>query len=144
MSLRKSFKTDKNIETKGIEVDYGTSIFTVARAGGANKAYRKALAKALKPLRAAIEADNIDDERAQPALIKCFAENCMLDSQTMFEGQWVHGIENPEGDHLPPLEVSTENFIKLFTEIPELYRDLQEKAAGRKLFLEDMEAAAKN
>jgi hypothetical protein len=144
MSLRKSFKTDKTIETRGIEVDYGTSIFTVARAGGSNKAYKKALAKALKPLRAAIEAENIDDERAQPALIKVFAENCMLASRTLYKGEWVDGIENPDGDHLEPLEVKAENFIKLFTELPELFRELQEKAIGRKLFLEDIEYAAKN
>jgi hypothetical protein len=144
MSLRKSFKTDKSIETKGIEVDYGTSIFTVARAGGANKAYKKALAKALKPLRAAIEAENIDDDRAQPALIKCFAENCMLNSVTLYKGEWVKGIENPFTDDGEPLEVNAENFIKLFTELPELYRELQEKAVGRKLFLEDLESAAKN
>ena len=39
---------------------------------------------------------------------------------------------------------NVENFIKLFTELPELFRELQEKAIGRKLYLEDIEYAAKN
>lgn len=142
MSLRGSFKTDKRIETKGIEVDYGTSIFTIARAGGSNKAYKKALAKALKPLRAAIEAENIDDDRAQPALIKAFAENCVLGCKVIVEGKEVDGLEGAsEGEVIP---FTVENVIKLLTELPELYRDLLDKALSRKLFLEDVEAAAKN
>lgn len=142
MSLRKAFKTDKTLETKGIEVDYGTSIFTVARAGGSNKAYRKALLKALKPFRAALEAENLDDERALPAVIKAFADHCVLDCKVETPEGWKKGLEGPNDGEV--WEFSHENVAKLLTEIPELYRDLQEKASGRKLFLEDLEEAAKN
>lgn len=142
MSLRGSFKTDKRIEVKGIEVDYGTSIFTIARAGGSNKAYKKALAKALKPLRAAIEADNIDDDRAQPTLIKVFVENCVLGCKVLVDGKEVDGLEGAnEGEVIP---FTAEACIKLLTELPELYRDLLDKAMSRRLFLEDVEVAAKN
>lgn len=147
MSLRKAFLTDKSLETRGIEIDYGTSIFTCARAGGANKAYKKALAKALKPFRVAIEADNIDDERARPALIKAFAEHVVLGCKVLITGEndeetWVQGLEGKEPNTF--VSFTTDNLIALLTEVPELYQDLQQKTIGRKLFLEDMEEASKN
>jgi hypothetical protein len=113
----------------------------VSRAGGSNKKYKKALAKALKPFRAAIEADDIDDERARPALVKVFVDHVLQDWKTLHDGKWMSGIESQEG---PPLPYTKENATAFLLECPELFDELQEKATKRKLFLVDMEEAAKN
>lgn len=141
MSLRKQFKTDSKVEQRGIEVEYDSALFTLARAGGANKKYKKALAKALKPFRAAIEADDIDDERARPAIVKVFVDHVLLDWKTLHEGKWVQGIESEEG---APIPFNKENATAFLLECPELFDELQEKATKRKLFLADLEEAAKN
>ncbi len=45
MSMYEQLETDKALETKGVEIDYGTFRVTLARAGGANKKYEKLFKK---------------------------------------------------------------------------------------------------
>jgi hypothetical protein len=141
MTLRKAFKTDRKVESAGIEVEFDDAIVTVARAGGSNKAYKKAVVKALRPYRASLEADTVDDERLTPTMIKVFVQHCVLGWKTLVGDVWVEGIEAESG---PPVPFTKEAAEKFLIEVPELYYHLQEKATSRRLFLEDLEEAAKN
>jgi len=142
MSLRKQFKTDKKLEAKGIEIEFPDALITVARAGGSNKKYKRALAKALKPFKSAVDTDSLDEDRMLPVIIKPFVDEVLLDWKTWVDGAWVSGIEGSTPGAI--VEFTKENATKFLLECPELYYELQEKAVGRKLFLEDMEEAAKN
>lgn len=140
-SLRNRYKTDPKVEQRGVEVDLDGAIVTIARAGGSNKKYKKALAKALKPFRAAIDSDSLDDDRALPALVKVFVDEVLLNWQTEVDGKLVQGIEGPDGGVVP---FNKENAVAFLLEVPELFQELQTKATGRKLFLDDLETAAGN
>ena len=145
MSLRKNFKTDPKLERNGVELDYGDAVITVARAGGSNRPYRQALAKGVRPYRAAIDAETIEDETLLPIMIRTFVDHVVLDwktrrsDKTLVPG--IEGVEGPDGELLP---YTKDNAYAFLLEVPELYRQMQTAAAGTKYFLEDLETAAKN
>ena len=142
MGLKKLFKTDPEIERKGIEVEYGTTVWTIARSGGANQGYRKALTKELKPLQRAIVTELVTDDELMPKLVKVFAEESVLSCKVRQpDGSYKEGIDMDEGELWP---FNVENVIKCFTQLPDLYRDLQEKSTNSRFFLESLEDAAKN
>jgi hypothetical protein len=142
MGLKRLFKTDAEVERKGIEIQYGTTIWTIARSGGANVGYRKKLAKELKPLQRAIVAELVTDDELLPKLIKTFAEESVLGCKVEnADGSTTPGIDMDEGELWP---FTTENVIKCLTQLPDLYRDLQEKSSNARFFLESLEDAAKN
>ena len=144
MSLRAQFKTDSNLETEGIELDYGDAVFTVARAGGPNRKYTKALAKALKPYNPAIDSGSVKESQLLPAILRPFLDHVLLNWQTRGkDGKLQVGIEPSDGsDKLIPF--TKDAALAFFLEVPELYYQLNNDASGRKLFLENMEAAAGN
>ena len=65
MSLYKLFKTNENLETDGIWLEYGQTAdgkpirIKIARAGGHNVAFSKALEKATRPYKKAIQTGKI-------------------------------------------------------------------------------------
>ena len=67
MSLYKLFKTDEKLETDGVWLEYGQTEegkpirIKIARAGGRNVAFAKALEKATRPYRKAIQTGTLDD-----------------------------------------------------------------------------------
>jgi hypothetical protein len=145
MSIRKQFKTDPKIELAGVEVDFGDAVFTVRRAGGANKAYKVALAKAIRPHRHAIESESITDTVLMPVLIRCFCEHVLLNAQVRrSDGSLVQGYEGLGGVDDTTVPLTVDNGVAYFTELPDVYERLQKDASRPALFLEDLEAAAKN
>ncbi|MGD9210528.1 MAG: hypothetical protein PVI90_07120 [Desulfobacteraceae bacterium] len=149
MSLKKQFATDKNLETKGIWVDYGDVRIRIARAGGANKKYTKRLDQLTKPVRRAIQIGSLQEERSQIILRTVFAETVVLDWQVKIGEDWKKGIDpedagvKADGDKLLP--VNFENIVKVFTMLPDLFFDLQQQAQNGMLFQEEInEEAAKN
>ena len=150
MSLKNQFKTDESLETSGVVIQYGSTRIRIARAGGSNIAYKKALEKEMKPHRRALAANVMDNEQALPILQRVFAKHVVVDwnEECLVDGkkQWVRGI-NPEdiglgkvadGDLAASLETFTpENVLAVFSELPELYSDLQDQANGHSLFREE-------
>ena len=148
MSLKKQFKTDDNLETKGVVIQYGGTRVRIARAGGANIGYKKALEKEMKPHRRALAANVMDNDQALPILQRVFAKHVVLDwtVECIVDGekQWVRGID-PEDAGQPSvapeslaeslLTVTPENVMAVFAELPELYTDLQEKQKNGIQFL---------
>ena len=163
MALKKQFKTDPTLETKGVVIQYGETRIRIARAGGANIAYKKALETEMKPHRRALAANVLDNEMALPILQAVFAKHVVLDWNTLCDvkgdddkvtKQWCRGIDPSDAglDEVSPellaeslLPVTAENIQKVFDEMPDIYNDLQDQANGHALFLEETnEQIAKN
>lgn len=139
MSLYKQFKTDKNIEKEGILLEYGLNssgaviAIRVARAGGANVQFTKMLETKTKPYRRQIQNDAIDIKVVDKILKEVYAHTIVLD--------W----ENVEDESGKPLPFSPENCIKLFDDLPDLFKDVQEQSGKFQLFAEEIrEADSKN
>lgn len=132
MSLYKLFKTAENLETDGIWLEYGQNSkgqpiqIKIARAGGRNVAFAKALEKATRPYRKALQNGVMDNKVAERIYREVFTD-------TVLRG-WAN-VEGPDGN---PLQFSRENALKLFEDLPDLYNDLREQAINMGLFREEI------
>ena len=134
MSLYTKYKANKNEEVHGLIFHKGKDIyFKLARAGGENKAYGRLLKKLTKPHRRAIQRETMDEEQVKEMMMDAFIGTCLKD--------WA-GVKTPDGK---ALKFSESNAKKLFTDLPELYAELQEDAADAQNYLQgDREDDAKN
>jgi len=132
MSLYKQFKTDKKLETEGVILEYGLNSkkqpmrIRVARAGGANVAFSKALERATRPHRKALQSGTMDNKLADSIYKDVFAETVLLG--------W-EGIEDENGE---AMAFNKDNVVKLFTDLPDLFADVREQAQGIAIFREEV------
>ena len=136
-SIYDYFDTDTSKETKGVEVDYGESgVFTLARAGGSNKAFTKKVELLMRPYRRFMRGGDISkvpEGVLEEVMQKAFIENILIG--------W-EGVTDKAGD---PLEYSTTAAEKLFKDLPELLADLQTVASDHTAYLQaELEDDAKN
>jgi hypothetical protein len=128
MSLYKQFATNTDLEKRGIYLDFGPNSkgqptrFLVARAGGANSAYLKAMEHKVKPIKRQIQNETIELAQIERLTMEVYCQTVVLG--------W-EGVEDAEGNPLPH---SYENAVKLFTDLPDLFKDIQEQAAKSALF----------
>jgi hypothetical protein len=134
MNPYQMFQTDKTAEVEqGITLDYGSFKFRIVRAGGANRKYTEALNRKLKPYRRQLENDTLDNDVALKAMAEVYADTVLLG--------W-EGVTGPDGQ---PLEYCRNNVIKILTDLPDLFRDVQEQANKAALFrAAEREEEAKN
>lgn len=139
MSLYKQFKTDNSLEKEGILLEYGENskgkpiAIRIARAGGANKAYEKRMEIRVKPYRRQIQNEIIETALVEKIIKEVYAETIVL------------GWENVEDENGNDMEFSVENCLKLFDDLPDLFRDIQEQSQRAALFRQEVrEADAKN
>ena len=144
MSLYKLFKTDENLEAAGVHIEYGTAVrdgkevpvrIKIARAGGANTSFQKALEKATKPYRKALQTGLIDPKLADKIYKEVFASTVVLGWENvafpvMDEAGKVVGEE-----YLP---FNQENALRLFEDLPDLFQDLREQAQNVSIFRQDV------
>lgn len=117
------FGTDKKAETEqGISLDYGSFKIRIVRAGGANRKYVETLNRRLKPYRRQMENDTLDSDVALRTMAEVYADTVIIG--------W-EGVTDAEGRDL---DYCRNNVIKLLTDLPELFRDLQEQAGKAALF----------
>lgn len=151
MGLAASYKTSESLETKGIILDLGAARVRVARAGGANKKFAKALEKATAPYQAAIQAGSMSEKQANEVLFRVYAQTIVLGWETMDAepGEdglptYSHGIDpedaGEEGEELLP--VNADNVFKVFKNLPELFKKIRVDTASKQLFLANVEKAA--
>lgn len=143
MSMYKQFGTDKELEKKGITLDYGDFRVTVARAGSSNNKFVKTHEFLTKPVRRLIEQDILPVEREREINRQLYARAVVLNWEVKDDkGKWKPGIESPDGSILP---FSEENVIAAFAALPDLFADIQVQSNQMKLFLSaNREADAKN
>ncbi len=144
MGLKKLFKTNGALETKGVVLDYdGETRIRIARAGGSNKKYIKAAERALKPYRRALAAGQMSNSKATEILAELFAETIVLGWEVNRGGQWLPGIDPEDAGETGAelLPVNPENVQKVFMTLPELFLDVQTQASSIALFREDLTEA---
>lgn len=139
MSIFTMYKTDDKVETEGVELNYGDNghkedtIIKVARAGGSNKDYQKAMTKALRPVQKQIQTQTLTDEAFNKIRLQVFLK-------TIIKGG--SGLVDAEGKKL---DFTPENVEAVLTALPDLFLDIVEQASNPALFRLDItEDAAKN
>lgn len=134
------FSTDGNVETKGIDLDYGAFYFTIARAGGANERFKKMMAAKTKPYRRLIENDTLPDDVSRSILHHVVARTVVLGW-----GSSVHGPGKMIGREGEAIDFSAEAVEDLFAALPDLFADLWAQAQKASHFrVEDQAADAGN
>lgn len=131
MSMYKNFQTNESLETKGIVLDYGDFRITTARAGGKNKRFAKTLETLSKPYRRAIQTEMLPQERGMELLRTAYAQAVVLNWETLVDGEFVQGIEGPDGKLL---EFNSQNVETTFKNLPDLFTDVQEQATKAALY----------
>lgn len=128
------FEMDNEAEMKGIVVNYGPyGKFTIARAGGSNERYKKALEAKTRPHRRRIENGSITEEELTPILVEIFVDTVLL------------GWEGVKGKGGVDLQYNRANAIDLFTKLPDLFIDIRDQASKSANFrVAEVEADAKN
>lgn len=122
------FETDPAIENDGVVLEYGMNSkdepieIRVRRAGGANSAFAKVFELKSKPFKRLIQADKLDRETGDRLLRETYAETVVIG--------W-KGVEDKEGK---PMPFSKENVIRLFTDLPSLFRDVVAQSQNESLF----------
>lgn len=118
MSLYKNFKTDPEIEKKGIWIEFGqnsegkTIRILIARAGGANEQFFKRSDVVTKPFRRQIQNETIDRQTVTRLNQEVFAETVVL------------GWENMEDENDQPLVFNKQNCLKVFKDLPDVWSDV--------------------
>ena len=136
------FGTNESLETGGIVLNFGTIEvdgktvnidIRVARAGGHNSKFTRVSEVVLKPYRRQIMNESIEPSVLEALFRKIYAQAVVIG--------W-SGITDREGNLL---EFNEENCVKVFTDLPDLFKDVREAAEKATLFRDQkMEAEAGN
>lgn len=125
MGMYDIFETDEDLENTGIWLDYGDFRVKIASAGQGNKKYVRYAEKALKPIRRAMQAGAVSNERSMAIMSDIYAKTIVLDWQVKGDDGWKPGIEGRDGEVLP---FNKEEVQKVFEALPNLFIDVQEQA----------------
>lgn len=129
------FQTESGKEQEGIVRNFGDFWVKIARAGGSNKKYEKAVERLTKPHRRAIELEALPDAIYTKLIVEAYAEAVVLD----WGGD---GATDDEGTVLP---CTKENVIAVMTKYPDLFQMLVKDAQNFQLYKnEGLKADEKN
>lgn len=134
MSLYKQFKMSPRHETEGVTLDFGDGgKWKIARAGGSNKTYLKAIEKLSRKYGRQIELGCLPESKASALMISIYAESVVL------------GFEGVTDESGQPLPYSKENVIKVLTDLPDFFMAIKREATNLALFREEIDTEdAKN
>ena len=128
MGMYDTFETDPNMEQEGVFLDYGDFRIRIAHAGQGNSKYVKYAEKKLKPVRRAMEAGALGNERSMSIMIDIYSKTIILDWQIRGENDtWKTGIEAKDGSTLPFTEENVEATLRA---LPNLFLDIQSQASS--------------
>lgn len=148
-TLYKQFKTDDNVEKNGLLLQYGETAegkpvtIRIARAGGANTQFQKRLEALTRPHRRQLQTETLSPKVAESLVRRAYAETVVLGWENV-EFPVLDAEGNPT-DAVEALPFTVDNCMRLFTDLPDLFADLQEQASKAALFRQDLlEADAGN
>lgn len=128
MGMYDTFETDPEREQEGVYLDYGDFRVRIAHAGQGNSKYVRYAEKKLKPVRRAMEAGALGNERSMAIMIDIYSKTIVLDWQVRdAEGDWKSGIEAKDGKILPFNEETVQNTLRA---LPNLFTDIQQQASS--------------
>jgi hypothetical protein len=127
------FATDTSLEKTGIELQYGSIVIRIARAGGGNAKFNRVLEAKVKPVRRMIQTETLPPDQLEALMREVYADSVILG--------W-SGVTDAEGK---TLEFTKPNVIKVLSELPDLFEDIKAQANKAALFRkEELDAAVKN
>ncbi len=139
MSIYDLFQTDAKKEVDGIRFVVGQNTdgtdigFTLARAGGRNKAVDADVLKRTEPYRRQLQAGTLSEETAERLNVETFCA-------AILKG-W-DGVTNRKGE---PIEYNFENAVQLMLDLPDLHNSLRAFANNMSNYREQVnEDDAKN
>jgi hypothetical protein len=139
MSLYKTFKVDANAEENGVPIQYPANedgtipTFYVTRTARTNKRYLRAVETVMRPYRRELELEALPEKKAQELNLTIFVKGVLL------------GWQNVQDEAGNTLEFNEANAVKLLSDLPELYADLQTQSTRLSNFkAKETEADAKN
>lgn len=142
MGMYDTFETDPTMEQEGVFLDYGDFRVRIAHAGQGNSKYVKYAEKKLKPVRKAMEAGALGNERSMSLMIDIYSKTIVLDWQVRVGDNWKTGIEARDGTILP---FSEEIVADTLRALPNLFVDIQQQASSIANFrAADLKAEAGN
>lgn len=145
-NLYTMFKTEEKHETQGVWLEYGRTDPTpehpegepirikIARAGGKNMSFNKALEKATRPYRKAIQTGTIALDTIENLYREVFVDHVVLD-WTNVSAPIKDASGAVTGFELLPYK--RDNVLRVLIDLPDLYNDLKEQANSLSLFRED-------
>jgi hypothetical protein len=147
MSLRKTFKTDRNAEVEGVWLEVAVNDHNgkptrikISRMSSSNKRYTTQLNKVTKPHQSAIQNDALDNDLAKKMLQEVFADTVILDWENLPKSDLTGNDEDSDD-----LEFNRDNVLALFAELPDVYDDWEARAMKSAAFREqERDGAAKN
>lgn len=113
------YGTNRDLEIAGFWHSVSpTERYLLARAGGTNVKFAKAVERVTRPYRDEIddELNEFDLDLANSLMIEAFVEAVLLGWQ---------GVTGPDGQEMP---FTAENATKLLTDLPELFGKLRDQA----------------
>ena len=128
MNLYQRFKTNSDLEgKKGVVLDYGEGVkITILRAGGSNRKYQQILREKL--MASGRKLASMTDDESERGMIEVYADAVIV--------AW-EGVKDEEGNEVP---FTRENVVKIMTDLPELFADVQRAAGAFELFRESQKA----
>ena len=141
VDIYKMFGTDENKEQEGIVLNYSDIFWLrISRAGGSNEHYKKVLTEKLRPYRRAIQTEAITDEMSAKLLREAAAEGLVLAWGSKKFGDGKMPAKTGEA-----MDFTVENVVRFFTDLPDIFQDVQEQAQKVSLFrTTEVEADAGN
>ena len=122
-SIYDKFNTDKKLEQEGVVLDYGDGMeIRIARAGGSNVKFEKALQAKSRKFGLQVKHDLLDPDQMREIMREVLAETVVLG--------W-SGMTDREGN---PLPFSKDNCIQVFKDLPDLFDDVLEQSRKAALF----------
>jgi len=136
MGAYDSFAVNTDLEQKGVVIDYEKFRVTIARAGGSNKRYQKALEKVSRPFQRAMQTETMSNPKAEDLLKQAYATEVVLNWEVPAPGgKWKKGIADPDGG-TKVLPFTAENVLKILRDdrLGDLWLDLKSQAGKGAIF----------
>lgn len=146
--LYNTFQTDTDLEREGIIVNFGSVKFSLARAGGRNKAFKDTFTAKAKKHRTQLDNETLSDEMADRIMAESYAEAVVLGWWTRKEDengdpilkkgeeQWEDHIVNADGKKV---KYNVEECVALLLDLPDLFATLQQYASKSANFRKELD-----
>jgi hypothetical protein len=129
-SLYALFETDKDLEQKGVEFQFGDSKFRCKRAGGSNRQFDTIFEERTRAFSTKMQMASISDEQSDRILMDVFFDAVVLG--------WTDVVDRA-GE---PIAFTKENFMQVMTDLPDLWKALRAAAVNMDNFLRQQVVAA--
>lgn len=128
MSIFRQFQTSAKHETEGVWLDYGpdSGRVRVARAGGNNKNYLRAMEKLTRKYKRQLQLDVLSREVQEKIMREVTADTIVTDWE----------IKGHDGEPIPGDRAS---IVKTFEELPDFFNDVLTQAQNTALFREHID-----